>query len=83
MLLGPLHCSKEGMDFIFMILNYKYHAIWGARVATTEDASGKRLVAVGEDLRGCFVLTLCLALFGAHNSLLAKSFGRLLEVAVD
>lgn len=67
-----------------MILNYKYLAIWVARVATTEDASGKRLVAVGEDLRGCFVLTLCLALFGARNSLLlAKSFGRLLVVAVD
>lgn len=51
---GTPRCSKEGMDFIFMILNYKYPAIWGALVGTTDDASGKRcLVAVGEDQRSC------------------------------
>lgn len=44
---GTLCCSKEGIDFIFMILNYKCLAIWGARVNTTDDASGKCLVAVG------------------------------------
>lgn len=54
---GTPRCLKEGMDFIFMILNYICLAIWGARVGTTDDASGKRcLVAVGEDRRSCSFL---------------------------
>lgn len=36
-----------------MILNYKYLTIWDIRVGTTDDASGKCLVAVGEDLKNC------------------------------
>lgn len=50
---GTLCRSKEGIDFIFMILNYKCLAIWAARVDTADDASGKCLVAVGEDLKSC------------------------------
>lgn len=51
---GTSYCWKEGTDCIFMILNYKYLTIWGIRVGTTDDASGKCcLVAVGEDLKSC------------------------------
>lgn len=46
--------SEEGRDCIFMILNYKYQAIWVIRVGTTDDASGKCcLVAVWEEAESC------------------------------
>lgn len=40
---GMLSRLKEGMDFIFMILNNRCLTIWGARVDTADDASGKML----------------------------------------
>lgn len=44
------HCSDDGTDCIFMILNYKYPAICAIGVGTTDDASAKCcLVAVGEE----------------------------------
>lgn len=35
--------------YIYDVLNYIYLAIWDTQVGTTDDASGKRLVAVSEE----------------------------------
>lgn len=49
-LTGCSYCSDDGADCIFMILNYKYPAIWAIGVGTTDDALGKYgLAAVSEE----------------------------------
>lgn len=57
---GTPHCLKEGMDFIFMILNYIYLAIWGARAQQTmpqENVVWLQLVRIGEVVPFFFFLT--------------------------